>query len=125
MRQQRQTGRPQTAVRFDHEPPETRLAAPRAEAIRIRSYDHQWAYDLDVELVTAAGDTVFQERYYLLPGHVESESDIVPNGDYEVRVTLDNAHHETLQCRIDSTPDYTVVVEVGNGALALTEGHRR
>lgn len=94
----------------------------RSEALHIRSYDHQRSYDLDVELMTADGETVFRERYYLLPGHTESEASIVPRGDYELRVTLDNKNEETLECQIDSTPEHTAVIEVGNGALALTEG---
>lgn len=102
--------------------PNARRATYRSEVLYIRSYDHQWAYDLDVEIMTEDGVTVFQERYYLLPGHIESESNVVPDGDYQLRVTLDNSYSETLDCRIDSSPDHTAVIEVGNGALALTEG---
>lgn len=93
-----------------------------SEAIHIRSYDHQWSYDLDVEVMTTDGEMVFRERYYLLPGHTESERSIVPPGDYELRVTLDNTHQERTECRIDSSPAHTAVVEVGNGAISLTEG---
>lgn len=92
------------------------------EALHIRSYDHQWAYDLDVEIVTADNETAFHERYYLLPGHIESEVGIVPLGEYNLRVTLDNTHTKTLACRIDSSPHNTAVIEVGNGVVALTKG---
>ena len=102
--------------------PSAQRSVPRSEALHIRSYDHQWSYDLDVEIVTNDGEMVFQERYYLLPGHTESEFSTIPSGDYQLRVTLDNRHEETLECRIDSAPDHTAVIEVGNGALALTEG---
>ncbi|MFB6174301.1 MAG: hypothetical protein ABEI39_06635 [Halobacteriales archaeon] len=101
---------------------ETPAAEVAREAIHLRSYDHQWAYDLDVEVVTEDGESAFRERYYLLPGRAESESLALPDGEYEVRVTLDNAREERLNCRIDSTPEGTAVVEVGNGALGLTEG---
>lgn len=93
-----------------------------SEALHVRSYDHQWSYDLDVELATDTGETVFRERYYLLPGHTEDEVGIAPDGEYELRVTLDNSRVETLDCRIDSTPEHTAVIEVGNGAITLSEG---
>ncbi|MDZ7849792.1 MAG: hypothetical protein U5K70_02905 [Halodesulfurarchaeum sp.] len=100
----------------------TQSELPRSEELHIRSYDHQWSYDLDVELVGSDGETVFQERYYLLPGNTESEVGIVPSGHYELDVILDNGNEETLACQIGSTLEQTAVIEVGNGALALSEG---
>lgn len=122
MQREREFSRDRSDDRSQHRTAGAQRAVPRSEAIHIRSYDHQWSYDLDVELVTDEGETAFRERYYLLPGHTESESSIVPQGDYELRVTLDNRHEERLECRIGSTPGHTAVIEVGNGALALTEG---
>jgi hypothetical protein len=105
--------------------PREELAAVGAgapgEALHVRSYDHQEAYDLDVDFVTKNGETVFEKHYYLLPGDIKTESS-VPSGNYELRVRLDNSHTETLDCRIDSSPTHTAVVEIGNGAVALTEG---
>lgn len=100
----------------------TQSTSVTSEAIHIRNYDHQWGYDLDVAVTTPDGDPVFRERYYLQPGGSISEDDVVPSGEYELHVTLDNSHHERLQCRISSAPGHTAVVEVGNGALGLTEG---
>lgn len=100
----------------------SRASSEAAEEIYIRNYDHQWGYDLDVAVTTPDGDPVFRERYYLQPGGSISEDDVVPSGEYELHVTLDNSHHERLQCRISSAPGHTAVVEVGNGALGLTEG---
>ncbi|MFP4529929.1 MAG: hypothetical protein ACLFNC_01405 [Halodesulfurarchaeum sp.] len=97
----------------------------RSEALHIRSYDHQWSYDLDVEIVTKNGKTVFQEHYYLLPGHTESEVGIVPSGHYELQVIIDNGDEVTFECDIDTTPEHTAVIEVGNGAIALSEGLER
>ena len=94
----------------------------RSEELHIRSYDHQWSYDLDVELVDDEGETLFRERYYMLPDSTESEGSIVPSGQYELHAILDNGERETFPCRIDSNPEHTAVIEVGNGALALSEG---
>lgn len=100
----------------------TRQEALPSEQIHIRSYDHHWAYDLDVVVVTEDGDLVFHDHYYLQPGHTESVAEGIPAGDYEVRVTLDNSYRETVQCRLDTSPEHTALIEVGNGVLSLTEG---
>lgn len=92
------------------------------EDIHVRSYDNQWSYDLSIEVTDTDGDVVFENRYYLQPGRVESELDALPAGDYEVEATLDNLKQETLRCRIDGDPEHSVVIEIGNGALSLSEG---
>lgn len=94
----------------------------RSEDIHIRNYDHQWGYDLDVVVTSPDGEPVVSTRYYLPPGQSTSECDLLPSGEYELHVTLDNSREETLQCRISSAPDHTAVIEVGNGGLGLTEG---
>lgn len=93
-----------------------------SEDIHIRNYDHQWRYDLSIEIRTPDGKVAFQNRYYLHPGQFESELDVLPAGTYEIRATLDNLKEETISCRIDSDLEHTAVIEVGNGALSMTEG---
>lgn len=95
-----------------------------SEQVHIRNHDHQLGYDLNLEIVDAAGGVVFEKRYYLQPGQIESELDALPAGEYEIRATLDNHQAETLQCRIDADPMDTVVAEMGNGVLSLTQGLR-
>lgn len=95
----------------EHEGSTAHQTVSRNEAVHIRSYDHQEAYDLDIEFVKRDGETAFEKHYYLLPGHIESESSIVPSGNYEIRVSLDNSHGETLECRIDSSLDHTAVMD--------------
>lgn len=102
--------------------PATGLTAAVGESVHLRSYDHRWGYDLDVEVRDADGEPVFRDRYYLLPGHATSETLEVPPGTYEVQVTLDNRTERRRECRIDATPDHTAVIEVGNGIVSLTEG---
>lgn len=95
-----------------------------SEQVHIRNHDHQIGYDLNLEIVNAAGEAVFEHRYYLQPGQIESELDALPPGEYEVRATLDNLQQETLQSRIDAAPEHTLVIEMGNGVLSLTQGIR-
>jgi hypothetical protein len=92
------------------------------EDVLLRNYDHQWGYDLNLEVFTPVGDAVFEKQYYLPPGHVASELEAVAAGEYEVRATLDNGKQANLECAIDAHPDRTLVVEVGNGVMSLTEG---
>lgn len=93
-----------------------------SEQIHIRNHDHQCGYDLTLEITDADGKVVFEKRYYIQPGQVESELDALPAGEYHIRATLDNLDEERLQCRIDTSPDDTVVIEMGNGVHSLTQG---
>lgn len=90
------------------------------EDVLIRSYDHQWAYDLEIEILSPGGGTVFSERYYLQPGHTESEFDVVEPGEYLVKAILDNSSVKTNRCRLGQDFEHTVLIEVGNGTMSLT-----
>lgn len=93
-----------------------------SEDLHLRNYDRQWGYDISLEVVGEDGEDVYEQSYYLQPGQVVSERDVLPAGEYEVRATMDNLRETALECRIDADPEHTVVIEVGNGALSLTEG---
>lgn len=122
MRQRSDTRQQSTADWADQGSLATGPEVVGSEDIHVRNYDHQWGYDLSVEVVDDDGDVVFEQRYYLQPGRLESELDVVPAGEYEIRATLDNLEQASKPCRIDAAPEHTVVIEVGNGALSLTEG---
>lgn len=93
-----------------------------SEDIHLRNYDYQWGYDIVVEVVEPTGDAVFEKRYYLQPGRVESELDAIPAGEYEIRAVLDGQERSEITGRIGPGLDGTAVIEVGNGALSLTQG---
>jgi hypothetical protein len=116
-----QTTRARSAGRRARDTLDSRPAA-RSEDLHVRSYAHEWSYDLHVAVVDADGHVAFEADYYLQPGDVESEMDELPPGEYEVRATLDNETRTTGRCRIGTAPDRTAVIEVGNGVLSLTEG---
>jgi hypothetical protein len=96
--------------------------ANRNEDILIRNYDHRSGYDLQLTVATHTDTTTVQRRYHLRPGEVVSECDLLPSADCEVTVTLDGAQETSRHCRIDSSPEHTAVIEMGNGTLSLTEG---
>ncbi|GGJ00183.1 hypothetical protein GCM10008995_07530 [Halobellus salinus] len=116
-----QTPRGRTVGRRARDASNSRPAA-RSEDLHLRSYAHEWAYDVAVEVVSPDGDVAFAADYYLQPGDAESVIDALPAGEYEVRATLDNDTHRTATCRIGADPDRTAVIEVGNGIVSLTEG---
>jgi hypothetical protein len=94
----------------------------RAEQVFLRSFDHRRGYDLEVELRRPDGEPVLDRRYYLPPGGTASELDLDVDGRYAVRVTMDNGVSRERECRVGPAPADTLVVEVGNGALSLTQG---
>jgi succinylglutamate desuccinylase len=112
---QRSRGQSQETTRVVESP------AEKTEDVLIRNYDHRRGYDLHL-VVTDGDETAFQNRYYLQPGETVSECDLLPSADYEITVTLDTTQETSRHFRIDSSPDHTAVVEIGNGALSLTEG---
>jgi len=116
----------QSTSRAQHQsanaPAADEVEVPGRGEILLRNYDQQWGYELELEMIKAAGDSVFEKQYYLPPGHVASELEAVPAGEYEVRATLDNQKDETMECAIDADPRQTLVIEVGNGVLSLTQG---
>lgn len=93
-----------------------------SEDIVVRNYDQQWGYDLSLEVTETNGEIAFEKHYYLQAGQVESELNALSPGKYVIEATLDNLTTDTLQCQIDATPKHTAVIEIGNGALSLTEG---
>jgi hypothetical protein len=92
------------------------------EDILIRNYDHRSGYDLHLTVITHPDNTTFQKRYYLPPGAVVSECDLLPSIDCKITAVLDDVQEASRHCRIDSSPDHTAVIEIGNGTLSLTEG---
>lgn len=101
---------------------ESRPEIVGSEDLHIRNYDYQWGYDLVVEAVDSDGEAVFEQRYYLQPGRIESELDAIPAGEYEIRAVLDDHEQTRMPVRIGPGLLRTAVIEVGNGALSLTQG---
>lgn len=99
-----------------------RLGPRASDAVLVRSYDHRRAYDLDVAVASTTGERVFRERFYLLPGHTERVPSVGPTGEYTVRVVLDNDRERETDCELGGSPERTLVIEVGNGSVSLTDG---
>lgn len=122
MRGQRNSHSPKSTVASELNSRVTRPEGRGTEDIQVRNYDTQWGYDLSLEVVDEDGSVIFEQWYYLQPGQLESEIDVLPPGEYDVRVTLDNLKEESIRCQLDADPENTLLIEVGNGALSLTAG---
>ena len=116
------TGKYSTTRQPNLDRPTESVQTPGSEEVFVRSYDHRLAYDIDIEVRTLDGEVVFEDRYYLLPGHTEIEKNAIPAGEMQVVVSLDNEVEKSTRCKIGDGPEHTVMIEVGNGALSVTEG---
>ncbi|MFT4880237.1 MAG: hypothetical protein ACI9CA_000753 [Natronomonas sp.] len=92
------------------------------EDVYLRNYDPFCEHDLTVTVTDGSGGPVFRRRYYFQPGEVRSERDLFEPGVYEVTVELDGCRRETATCRVGPEPGRAVHVELGNGAVSVTEG---
>jgi hypothetical protein len=117
MREQQATESDGSVVRTNSRIADRQKATP----VLLRSYDHQCAYDVHIEIVDD-GETLFESRYYLQPVQTKCETRSVPDGTYDVHVSVDNTDSAVMECRLDSTVAHTAVIEVGNGTFALSEG---
>ena len=96
----------------------------RSEDIYIRNYDRDWSYDLSIEIIDSPVEAILIDRYYLQPEEVKSVVNIVPDGTYEVRASLDDSEEDVLQCRINASPENTVVKWVMGRLVSLRDFER-
>lgn len=104
-------------------PTEPHDAEPiQREAIHVRNYDVHASHTVAITVLDTAGRPVFESRYHLRPGQTESERGVLSPGTYTVRVRCDGIARECETCRVGPHPSRTAVVELGNGAVSVSEG---
>jgi hypothetical protein len=91
------------------------------EEVHIRNYDLETTHEVQITLLTE-GKPVFKKTYRLSPADTRSVVNAVSPGTYNVEVCVDGRCRETGQYRIGKDPSEFVLVEIGNGAVSLTEG---
>jgi hypothetical protein len=91
-----------------------------SEDVHVRNYDARETHRLGVRAV--GGGRTVERTYRVGPGATESERDALPPGEYDVEVELDGLRRWTGHCRVDEGPEHTVLIEVGNGLVSITEG---
>ena len=114
---------------------DTGTVRTRCEQLHLRNYDESRCYRLTVSLSRPEGGPEHESTHELGPGEVSSELEIVPPGRYEVEVSASfrpangthpdgsaGTHEETTDCNVGDRPPQTIVVECGNGVVAVSEG---
>jgi hypothetical protein len=92
-----------------------------SEAVHVRNYDGHETHHVRLRAVDGAGHAI-ERSYRLAPGTTESERDALPLGEYDVEVEVDGLRRWAGHCRVDLRPEHTVLVEIGNGLVSITEG---
>jgi hypothetical protein len=139
-----------TGAAADERPLGPSAVRTRSEQLCLRNYDEHRSYRIRISVsrpdapsrdgatapngVTDADDCQYEAMYELAPGEVTTEMEVVPPGRYDVTVagTADPASDRrdagptpveaAAACNVGAEPPQTVVVEVGNGVVSVTEG---
>ncbi len=95
------------------------------ERLHLRNYDGGTAYDVTVTVRPDDGaDPMLERTYHLAPGDTAGESDDLDPGRYVVTARTDSGTTSWATCQIDESFGGTALIELGNGAVSVSEGFR-
>ena len=94
-----------------------------SEDVHFRNYDARETHHIGLRVV--GEDRTVERTYRLGPGTAESETDLLPPGEYDVEVELDGLRRWAGHCRVGDGPEHTVLIEVGNGLVSITSERPR
>jgi hypothetical protein len=92
------------------------------ECLTIRNYDSHSSHEVVVRFYDADDTVAFNGSYTLSLLDVVSVSQRLDRAVYRVDVEVDRETSVDAECLIGSGPNETVLVELGNGLLSITEG---
>lgn len=101
---------------------ESDRTAQQTRDAHLRNYDPYREYDLALTLRDDDGQVCFEETYYFQPGQSVTVCDALDPGRYEVTAVLDATRRETATCRVGPAPAHTILVELGNSTVSVTQG---
>jgi len=91
-----------------------------SEDLHIRNRDLTVAHDVQVTI--RRDDEVYHAAdYRLRPGQSGSSVNLLPAGEYTVRASIDDAFAKTAVVRVSDEPDATIVLEIRDGSLRITD----
>lgn len=90
-----------------------------SEDILLRNYDLATAHRVWVTIKTE-GECIFETSYRLSPGESRSIADVVQAGEYDIEVQIDNLNPQSSCCQISNDLTETIHIEMGNGAISIT-----
>jgi hypothetical protein len=90
------------------------------EQLHLRNYDQAAGYDLNIRL-RRDGRCAVDQRLYLQPGGIRCLGKLVPPGEWQVVVSLSGKQPTRERCSLGPSIAQTVVIECGNGVVAVNE----
>jgi hypothetical protein len=118
---------PSLAATYDDdtggEAPPTDVVVDRTPDCIVRNYDADRSYDLTITARRVdAGEVAFERPLTVPPADLVGVTDALPPGQYEVEVETAAGFEDDAVCEVDATPAATVLVELGNWHLSVTNG---
>lgn len=101
-----------------HDAPSTPTV--ECEDIRVRNYDAR-PHKVALQISDATGTSAFEETYYVPEEATASIVNELESGEYTASVTVDGTKHAVADCRIDEGPTESILIELGNGIVNITD----
>lgn len=92
------------------------------DAVHVRNYDHAAGHSIQLTLTDASGRVRLAERCYLAPGQSRRVGGALAPGEYRIAVRIDGVDRTTAACRLGPSPARTAAIELGDGAVSVTQG---
>lgn len=92
-----------------------------SEDLHVRNHDRRTEHDVRLE-IRRDDELRHRGEYHLLSDQSGSSVNLLEAGEYTVSATVDDAASETATVRVSDDPNETIVVEIINGAVRITEG---
>ncbi|MFC6976557.1 hypothetical protein ACFQL1_23160 [Halomicroarcula sp. GCM10025709] len=92
------------------------------EDLYIRNESAATTHEIRVAILDD-GRVRHEKTYRLAPGQDGCSVNLLPAGRYTITVTLDGGPSSTATVRVGDTPERTIVAEVADERVTITEGH--
>ncbi|MUW14867.1 hypothetical protein GJ633_09475 [Halorubrum sp. CBA1125] len=92
-----------------------------SEDLHVRNHDPRTDHDVRLT-IRRDGDRCHHAEYHLLPAQSGSSVNLLQSGEYTVTAVVDDTERETATVRVSDDPNQTIVVEIINGSVRISEG---
>ncbi len=116
-------GRPSPSDRLHA--PSTTDASTRwrleSEDLHVRNHDRRTEHDVRIA-IRRDDEVCHRAEYHLLSDQSGSSVNLLAAGEYAVTAAVDDGEPRTATVRVSDDPNETIVVEIINGAVRISEG---
>ncbi|MFC5133251.1 MULTISPECIES: hypothetical protein [Haloferacaceae] len=92
-----------------------------SEDLHVRNHDPETAHDVRLT-IRRDDERRHHAEYHLLPDQSGSSVNLLQPGAYAVTAAVDDGETETATVCVSDEPEQTIVVEVINGSVRISEG---